>query len=133
MLKSATIIVLLALASSSIAAESPDLAKLQGKWRTKRTGSDGQESSFTMEIKGEKLTFQAFRGENELRFVAKGNVKCHGPMILKNSRESRTCFAATVNRRLKHNLLLLPRRGYDLGNHDSNHGQPSPARHGVDA
>lgn len=75
MLKSATIIVLLALASSSIAAESPDLAKLQGKWRTKRTGSDGQESSFTMEIKGEKLTFQAFRGENELRFVAKGNVK----------------------------------------------------------
>jgi hypothetical protein len=28
-----------------------------------------------MEIKGEKLTFQAFRGDNELRFVAKGNVK----------------------------------------------------------
>jgi hypothetical protein len=75
MLKSAIVIVLLAFASSSMAAESPDLAKLQGKWTTKRTGSDGQESSFTMEIKGEKLTFQAFRGDNELRFVAKGNVK----------------------------------------------------------
>jgi hypothetical protein len=75
MLRTATVFVLLAFASNSIAAESPDLAKLQGKWSTKRTGSDGQESSFTMEIKGEKLTFQAFRGDNELRFVAKGNVK----------------------------------------------------------
>jgi hypothetical protein len=75
MLKSAVVIVLIALGSNSIAAESPDLAKLQGKWSTKRAGSDGQESSFTMEIKGEKLTFEAFRGDNELRFVAKGNVK----------------------------------------------------------
>lgn len=75
MLKSAIVIVLLAFASNSIAAESADLAKLQGKWSTKRTGSDGQESSFTMEIKGEKLTFEAFRGGNELRFIAKGNVK----------------------------------------------------------
>jgi hypothetical protein len=75
MLKLATIFVLLAFASNSIAAESPDLAKLQGKWSTKRAGSDGQESSFTMEIKGEKLTFQAFRGDNELRFIAKANVK----------------------------------------------------------
>ena len=81
MLKSAVVLMLLAFASHSIAAESPDLAKLQGKWSTKRTGSDGQESSFTMEIKGEKLSFQAFRGDNELRFVAKGNVKAemHGP------------------------------------------------------
>jgi len=75
MLRTAAILVLLAFASTSTAAESTGLAKLQGKWSTKRTGSDGQESSFTMEIKGEKLTFQAFRGDNELRFVAKGNVK----------------------------------------------------------
>jgi hypothetical protein len=75
MLKSAIIIVLLAFASNLIAAESPDLAKLQGKWSTKRTGSDGQESSFTMEIKGQKLTFEAFGGDKELRFIAKGNVK----------------------------------------------------------
>jgi len=75
MLRTATVLVLLAFASNSIAAESSDLAKLQGKWSTKRTGSDGQESSFIMEIKGDKLTFQAFRGDNELRFVAKANVK----------------------------------------------------------
>ena len=75
MLRTATLFVLLAFASNSIAADSPQLAKLQGKWSTKRAGSDGQESSFTMEIKGDKLTFQAFRGDNELRFVAKGNVK----------------------------------------------------------
>jgi hypothetical protein len=74
MLRIATVFMLLALASNSIAAESADLAKLQGKWSTKRTGSDGQESSFTLEIKGEKLTFEAFR-DKELRFVAKGNIK----------------------------------------------------------
>ena len=75
MLRIATALALLAVASSSMAAESPGLAKLQGKWSTKRAGSDGQDASFTMEIKGEKLTFEAFRGDNELRFVAKGNIK----------------------------------------------------------
>lgn len=48
---------------------------MQGKWSGKRTTSDGQETTSTIEFKGEKLTFQAFSADKELRFVAKGIVK----------------------------------------------------------
>jgi hypothetical protein len=58
-----------------MAVESPALAKLQGKWSGKRTTSDGQEATATLEIKGDKLTFQAFNADKELRFIAKGAVK----------------------------------------------------------
>lgn len=62
-------------ASNSIAAESPALAKLQGKWSGKRTSSSGEETTASMEIQGTKLTFQAFNADKELRFIAKGTVK----------------------------------------------------------
>ena len=81
LLRVLTVLTILTFVSSSFAAESPALAKLQGKWSGKRTASDGQEMSSTIEIKGEKLTFQAFSADKELRFVAKGTVKAemHGP------------------------------------------------------
>jgi hypothetical protein len=75
MLRIVSLFALLALASTSMAAESPALSKLQGKWSGKRTTSDGQEATATLEIKGDKLTFQAFNADTELRFVAKGTVK----------------------------------------------------------
>ena len=67
-------------AGNLVAAESAALAKLQGRWQGKRTNSEGREATATIEIKGEKLTFQLFDGE-QLRLIAKGNVKAekHGP------------------------------------------------------
>lgn len=70
-----TAIIALTVTSVSIAAESPALTKLQGKWSGKRTTSDGQEATATLEIKGEKLTFEAFNADKGLRFMAKGTVK----------------------------------------------------------
>jgi len=75
MLKAVITIAVLALASTSIAAESPALAKLQGTWSGKRTSSEGQETTTTLEIKGEKLMVQLFNADKELRFIAKGDVK----------------------------------------------------------
>ena|SRR5687767_2345937 len=75
MLRIVSLFALLVLASTSIAAESPALSKLQGKWSGKRTTSDGQEATATIAIKGDKLTFQAFNADKELRFMAKGTVK----------------------------------------------------------
>lgn len=60
---------------ASMAAEPPALSRLQGKWNGKRTTSEGQEATATLEIKGEKLTFEAFNADKELRFMAKGTVK----------------------------------------------------------
>jgi hypothetical protein len=57
------------------AAESPGLAKLQGKWSGKRTGNDGQEMTSTFEIKGTRLTFQLLSSDKEVRFYATGDVK----------------------------------------------------------
>jgi hypothetical protein len=67
--------VVLIAATTALSAESPMLAKLQGKWSGKRTASDGQEVTQTIEIKGDKLVFQLFNADKELRFVAKGSVK----------------------------------------------------------
>jgi hypothetical protein len=80
-LKVLSVITAVTLVSNSFAAESPALAKLQGKWSGKRTTTDGQEAAATIEIKGEKLTFQAFGADKELRFMAKADVKAemHGP------------------------------------------------------
>jgi hypothetical protein len=68
-------------AGNTWAAESAALAKLQGKWSGKRTNSEGREATATIEIKGEKLTFQIFNADQELRLIARGNVKAemHGP------------------------------------------------------
>src|SRR5881397_737322 len=63
------------LASNVFSAESPALAKLQGKWSNKRTGGDGQEVTAALEIKGEKLTFQLLNADKEVRFFARGDVK----------------------------------------------------------
>jgi hypothetical protein len=65
----------LSMAASVLAAESPALAKLQGKWSGKRTNSEGREMITTIEFKGEKFTFQTFNADQELRLIARGDVK----------------------------------------------------------
>jgi hypothetical protein len=65
----------LVLASHGFSAESSALAKLQGKWSTKRTAGDGQEVTAIIEIKGEKLIYQMVNSDKEVRFFAKGDVK----------------------------------------------------------
>jgi len=65
----------LRVASSAFGADSGALEKLQGKWSGKRTGSDGQEVTQVLEIKGGKLTFQILNADKEVRLYATGNVK----------------------------------------------------------
>jgi hypothetical protein len=73
--KSGTILAVCLLAHSVWSAESPALAKLQGKWTGKRTGSDGQEVTAVIEFKGPRLTFQLLNSDKEVRFYAAGDVK----------------------------------------------------------
>jgi hypothetical protein len=61
--------------SNAFAAESPGLAKLQGKWSGTRPASDGQTVMTTLEIQGSKLTFQTLNADKEVRFIARGTVK----------------------------------------------------------
>jgi hypothetical protein len=63
------------IAGSAFSAESPALAKLQGKWSGTRTGGDGQTLTATLEIKGNKLIFQTFNADKEVRLFARGDVK----------------------------------------------------------
>lgn len=60
---------------SLTAAEGPSLDSLQGKWTTKKTNSEGQAYTQTIEIKKDKLTFKIARADGEVRLVAKANVK----------------------------------------------------------
>jgi hypothetical protein len=62
-------------AFNAFSAESPNLTKLQGKWSGTRTASDGQTVTATLEIKANKLTFQTFNADKEVRLFARGDVK----------------------------------------------------------
>jgi len=62
-------------AGNALSAESPALARLEGKWSGTRTGGDGQTLTATIEIKGSKLTFQTLNADKEVRLFARGDVK----------------------------------------------------------
>lgn len=62
-------------AGAAFAAESaPTLDSLQGKWSTVRTNQQGEKFTQAIEFKRDKLTFQLRSENNEVRFVAKGNI-----------------------------------------------------------
>jgi hypothetical protein len=63
----------LALATASLLAD--DLARLEGKWTTKKTRPDGQTYTQVIEIKKDKFTFRLLRAGDELALFAEGNVK----------------------------------------------------------
>ncbi|MGI8604596.1 MAG: hypothetical protein ACR2OZ_16615 [Verrucomicrobiales bacterium] len=63
------------IAANAFAAGSPSLADLQGKWFGKRTSSNGQEVTQSIEIKGDQLVFQIINADKEVRLFAKGTVK----------------------------------------------------------
>lgn len=65
----------LAGALTALGADSAGIGKLEGKWTTKRTSSNGQEVAQTIEIKGDKLTFQILNADKEVRLFATGKVK----------------------------------------------------------
>lgn len=58
--------------SSAVAAENPDLDKLQGKWECKKTDENGQKVTLTIEFKKDKLSFQIQGGTT---FFATADVK----------------------------------------------------------
>ncbi len=60
------------LASTALA---DDLAKLEGKWTTKKTRPDGQTYTQVIEIKKDKFTFKVLRASDELAFFAEGKLK----------------------------------------------------------
>lgn len=62
-------------AGAALAADSaPTLDSLQGKWSTSRTNQQGEKFTQAIEFKRDKLTFQLRSENNEVRFVAKGNI-----------------------------------------------------------
>jgi hypothetical protein len=63
------------LAGNAFSAESPALARLQGKWSGTRTAADGQTGTATIEIKGNKLIFQMLNADKEVQLFARGDVK----------------------------------------------------------
>ena len=63
---------LVLIASAGIA---DDLAKLEGKWTTKKTRPDGQSVTQVIEIKKDKFTFRMLRASDELAFYAEGKLK----------------------------------------------------------
>ena len=74
-------IVLLALGSHA-AELSSGLKALQGKWSGARTNREGDRYAFTLEIKDDKLTFEAKDPGGDIRLVAKGTAKAEksGPL-----------------------------------------------------
>ena len=52
-----------------------DLARLEGKWSTKKTGPDGQSYTQLIEIKKGKFQFRILRGTDELALYAEGDFK----------------------------------------------------------
>jgi hypothetical protein len=76
MLKSSVFVAILASAIASHCAElSSGLKALQGKWAGERKGRDGELYKFTLEFKGDKLTFEAKDPGGETRLMAKGTAK----------------------------------------------------------
>ena len=49
-------------AATSIVGLADDLARLEGKWTTKKTSPEGQTYSQVIEIKKNKFTFRIYRG-----------------------------------------------------------------------
>ena len=68
----ALVVTLVFLASGAIA---DDLAKLEGKWTTKKTRPDGQVVTQVIEIKKDKFTFKMLRASDDLAFFAEGKLK----------------------------------------------------------
>ena len=62
----------LLLISRVLAADNPELDKLQGKWECKKTDENGQKLTLTMEIKKEKLIFKI---EGGLTIYATADIK----------------------------------------------------------
>src|SRR3954468_11784308 len=61
--------------SGNAAELSPALKQLAGKWTASRTNQDGEKYSFSLEFKGDKITFHARDAEGKPRLVATGKAK----------------------------------------------------------
>ena len=61
--------------SVSVLAFADDLARLEGKWTSKRKASNGDEVTQVVEIKGSKFTFNLKGADGELRLYAEGELK----------------------------------------------------------
>ena len=59
----------------SLGALADDLARLEGKWSTKKTGPDGQSYTQVIEIKKNKFQFRILHGTDEVALYAEGNLK----------------------------------------------------------
>lgn len=74
--------------SNADCADAAALAKLQGKWSTKKTTDSGREVTQVLEIKGNKLTFQVLGADDQVRLFAQGTAQAEalGPFrVLKIS------------------------------------------------
>ncbi len=61
--------------TASISAADGELAKIQGKWETKRTNDDGQKVTQTLELKEKKMTFKILDSSGSVQFIATADVK----------------------------------------------------------
>src|SRR5688572_29958849 len=61
---------------------SPALKELQGKWKAERPNRDGERYSYSLEFKGNKITFEAKDASGDTRLVATGTAKTEkaGPL-----------------------------------------------------
>jgi hypothetical protein len=66
---------LVAVSTSAWAAERSGLDALQGRWVGKYTDSEGRATTRVIEIKQDKLLFQMLGADEQVRFVAKGNLR----------------------------------------------------------
>ena len=76
---------ILAVALCGYSAElSPSLKALQGKWKAERPNRDGERYTYSLEFKGDKLTFEAKDAGGDTRLVATGSVKTEkaGPLTV---------------------------------------------------
>ena len=62
------------LAATSMAGWAADLAKLEGKWTTKKT-KDGTSYTQVIEIKKDKFQFRILKGGDDLSLYAEGTIK----------------------------------------------------------
>ena len=71
------ILTLITASALTLAAHAADgeLAKIQGKWETKRTNEDGQKVTQTLELKENKMTFKILDSSGSVQFVALADVK----------------------------------------------------------
>ena len=62
-------------AATAFAGFADDLARLEGKWTTKKTGPDGQSYTQTIDVKKGKFQFRVLRGTGDLVIYAEGILK----------------------------------------------------------